>query len=118
MIALHMIATTECSELLKFPVLVEHYWHHRSNDTQLNFIQYLKVHYTQEEQTGNHHDHHLPFKSHEGCINLTILICLLQPTQAHEIHLFADSSNDFPMPPLSSRQSGHPTAIWQPPKSC
>lgn len=118
MIALHMMATTECSELLKFPVLVEHYWDHRSSDTQLSFLQYLKLHYAQEEQSQTDHDHHLPFKSHEGCINLTILICLLQPASVTDIKLVADGSSNFPIPPHSSHQSGHPAAIWQPPKSC
>ncbi|SUI97999.1 Uncharacterised protein [Sphingobacterium multivorum] len=119
----YLISTTELGQLLKFPMLVEHYFEHKEKSPQISVIEFLALHYE-----GNHLENHphdddydqdqkLPFIMH-GTV-LSFCFVYPQPIFFESIHKidiqrsskvvsFDDSfvSNQF----LS--------AIWQPPKSC
>lgn len=118
-LVLHVMATTECSELLKLPVLVQHFMEHRSEEGDVSFVNFMKMHYAKEEHHHEpNHNHQLPFKSHEGCINLNILICLIQPLPVSGNNLFPHSPYYFIAPEETFQASAHLSAIWQPPKNC
>jgi hypothetical protein len=68
--SIYLFGTTEISQLLKLPFLVNHYLEHANqNKSTLSFIQYLQLHYN--NHTQSHEDHHkesqLPFKSVDDC---------------------------------------------------
>ncbi|RRJ87388.1 hypothetical protein EG240_15170 [Paenimyroides tangerinum] len=44
-ISIYLISTTELSQLLKFPVLVEHYIEHKDKSPELTLIDFLEIHY-------------------------------------------------------------------------
>lgn len=57
---------TELHQLLKLPFLVQHYRHHRNEDSRLSFIAFLKIHYTEKHHPNDNddrEDNELPFKS-------------------------------------------------------
>jgi len=57
---------TELHQLLKLPFLLQHYIHHRSEDTSLSFLAFLKIHYTDKQHpidNDDQEDKELPFKS-------------------------------------------------------
>lgn len=63
--SLLITSSTEIHQLLKIPSLLRHFRNHKSADSSLSFIGFLKIHYT-----GKHHpndnddkeDNELPFK--------------------------------------------------------
>ena len=64
--ALILNSATELHQLLKIPLLIQHYMHHRSKDTTLSFLEFLKIHYTDSQHPNDNddrEDNELPFKS-------------------------------------------------------
>ena len=119
----YLISTTELGQLLKFPMLLEHYFEHKEKNPQISVMEFLVLHYE-----GNHLENHphdddydqdqkLPFIMHGDVLSF----CFVYPQPLffesfHKIDIresskvvsFDDAfiSNQF----LSS--------IWQPPRSC
>lgn len=56
------VTHTEFGQLLKLPLLFEHYSKHHKQNPKLSFIDFLKEHYSQEHQDGDKtEDQKLPF---------------------------------------------------------
>lgn len=49
----YLISTTELGQLLKFPMLVEHYFEHKEKNPQISVMEFLVLHYE-----GNHLENH------------------------------------------------------------
>jgi hypothetical protein len=67
--ALILVGSTEIHQLLKFPLLIQHYLQHRKKDTSLSFIEFIKIHYTDKAHPNDNDDSEdgrLPFKSIDG----------------------------------------------------
>lgn len=58
-------SSTELHEFFRLPFLVQHYSKHRSEDHSLSFIDFLKMHYSNNHPDDNDDDDdtELPFKS-------------------------------------------------------
>lgn len=112
-----MLSTTELYQLLKLPVLIEHYHEHKAQNEEMSFIDFLSLHYNQAFDHDNQ-DHKLPFKSHDSniCASLVafvpspFVIILTKPINFEErkISVFKPSYFSFSIV----------NPIWQPPKSC
>ena len=44
-LSVYLISTTEFGQLLKFPMLVEHYFEHKEKNSQITVIEFLALHY-------------------------------------------------------------------------
>lgn len=67
--ALILAGSTEIHQLLKLPVLIQHYLQHRKKDTSLSFIEFIKIHYAGKAHPNDNDDSEdgrLPFKSTDG----------------------------------------------------
>lgn len=67
MLVLHLGMFTEMNEIMRLPILVEHYLEHRSLAPEMSFIQFLAAHY----KTNVAHDStdmELPFKRCEHSV--------------------------------------------------
>jgi hypothetical protein len=73
-----LISTTELYQLLKLPVLIEHYKEHKAQNTEMSFIDFLSLHYNQEFAHDDT-DNKLPFKSHSNCASVSIVAFIAQP---------------------------------------
>lgn len=71
----YLFGSTEASQLLKFPLLVEHFKQHKQENTQLTLASFLKMHYVDEQPFDNDYqqDMQLPFKTVD-------IICMTLPT--------------------------------------
>jgi hypothetical protein len=104
-------------ELLKLPLLFQHYFEHKALDAELGFVTYLIDHYNSIPHTDNdeEQDNQLPFKSagldyivtspavpvfHKYVLKTWPAMLIKQPAVYHE--------EDIPPP--------FPGTIWQPPK--
>ena len=66
---LYLFSTTEMYQLLKMPLLLEHYFDHREENKDLTLFQFLNIHYTNPhpKDLNEAKDRQLPFKSHSNC---------------------------------------------------
>lgn len=122
-LSLYLISTTELGQLLKFPMLVEHYFEHKEKNPQINVMEFLALHYE-----GNHlenhphdedyeHDQQLPFIVHIDVLSVSFV---LTPPFSFEIEtrkLVGKEPKALPLDDAFS-DNNYLSAIWQPPKSC
>ena len=68
---IYLFSTTELSQLLKVPLLIEHYIEHRETNNQFTLIEFLFFHYAVDHGQDDDHENdlELPFKSHHNCVN-------------------------------------------------
>jgi len=68
-LAFYLLSCTELKELAKLPVLFQHYFEHKSLDSNITFFSYVEHHYNDVPHTDNDEDrdNQLPFKTHEVC---------------------------------------------------
>lgn len=118
-IGVHLFTTTELVELMKLPLLVEHYFEHRSQDIGVTLLDFLSMHYANGENHDADYDkdQRLPFKSHEGCVNLMVLNCLPHLHQPY-LSLPVALSSDLPEGNMQIKpDTDFHASIWQPPRS-
>ncbi|MEC5144755.1 hypothetical protein [Chitinophaga sp. 212800010-3] len=68
LLALYFLGTTEAGQILKLPLLVEHYVKHKADDPNITIFSFLKMHYTGPVvyDADYAQDMQLPFKT---CLN-------------------------------------------------
>lgn len=117
-LVLYLCSTTEASQLLKLPVVFEHFREHKLLDHSISPLQFLALHYLHGSPRDNDYDRdmQLPFKTHSDClvaiapafIPKTIELVAIPPIElpGHENYV-ADDQVLF---------SAYLSRIWQPPR--
>lgn len=119
-LSIYLISLTELNQLVKLPLLVEHYLEHKEKDNDLSLMEFLNIHYSESNVKDADYDKDmkLPFKTHEGCNN-SITIAFV-PNNFEE--LLAKPSHiqnkTFSIYHEEFLKSAYLSTIWQPPKSC
>lgn len=64
-LSIYLCSTTEAHELLKIPVVFQHFIEHQQEDPQISPIQFLQIHYMQGDVKDKDYDRdmQLPFKT-------------------------------------------------------
>ena len=113
----YLFSTTELHELLKLPLLVEHFAEHREQNKRITLWQFLSIHYAMDNVKDADYDKDmkLPFKSHDNCVagNVVYLplsekLLLQKPIQFPEKKHF-QTEDQFILTSFLS-------IIWQPPR--
>lgn len=116
---IYLITTTELSQFLKTPMLVQHFIEHKEINNRITITQFLYAHYAIGEKHGLNHEkgNQLPFKSHENCVasisNIYLpaqKITLIKPVSVVENTHCKTQLQFLPSIFLSN--------IWQPPRIC
>jgi hypothetical protein len=120
LLSIYLISLTELSQLVKLPLLIEHFSEHKQKDGHMSFWKFLQIHYSQNKLNDADYekDMKLPFKSHDGCINSIVSESV--PTSYYFISskpVFSHS-NSYSSYTEQFLTSAYLTSIWQPPKSC
>ncbi len=119
----YLLSTTELIQLLKLPVLVEHFVEHKSQQPEMTILEFITLHYN-----GDHLDNHpedddydqdkkLPFITHNNvlsvyCISTPDFIVDLQHKISQDDMLKLQVYNE------AFIENTYLSTIWQPPKSC
>lgn len=120
LLSIYLITITELCQLIKLPFLVEHFYEHKTKNNKLSLIDFLIIHYAQEDDHDGDEDKEmkLPFKSHDGCINAIASQFIpssfsFSPSKSRLtlLHDYSTYVDQFLTSP-------HLSSIWQPPKSC
>jgi hypothetical protein len=117
-LGVYLVSSTELRQLLKFPLLIQHYAEHKAENKSLRLLQFLAMHYNDEDiiDLDYSKDQQLPFKSQNGYTGA--LLSVFEPTSVYTLipktfyyvtnHRFI-SNDDFTHTVFLS-------SIWQPPK--
>ena len=118
---LYLMTTTELRQLLKFPLLVEHFSEHQSENKSITLWNFLCMHYANgsEHDADYDKDMKLPFKSHSCCSSSSFFVFLL----SNEVYSFLVPKFLGERKPVANFyafavSSLYLDAIWQPPQIC
>jgi hypothetical protein len=119
-LSVYLVSATELGQLMKFPLLIEHYLEHQGEKKDLSVWTFLYMHYGLEnDHDGDYEkDMKLPFKSHEsGNYNYYSATY----TQ-FALQIFNDIfEGNYPINSYYKDKfliSSYLSSIWQPPKFC
>lgn len=107
------------NQLLKIPLLIEHYSDHQEENKDLTLFQFLNMHYSNPHPKDHNSkkDMQLPFKSHSDCSSAISVNYILSESltldrpETETINRRAAYKNQFLIDPLLDK-------ILQPPKPC
>ncbi|RXK58164.1 hypothetical protein ESA94_19330 [Lacibacter luteus] len=116
----YLVSSTELRQLLKFPLLLQHYAEHRQQDHSLSLVAFFALHYNDEDiiDLDYSKDQQLPFKSQGGYsgaalsigVPASFYISVPKPVHSAAIERYIPNDDFISAVFLSS--------IWQPPRSC
>lgn len=116
-IAIHLFTFAEFQNVLKLPVLFEHYGEHKKSDPDMGFWSFIKLHYLDPFTTDQDYerDRQLPFQSTVPLLITSVSLCecpafVLDIYPAVEISKNFYHFNDNTKPQFSSFD------IFQPPR--
>jgi hypothetical protein len=109
-----LTSNTEFHQLMKLPVLVQHFIHHKSLDNSLSFADFIFSHYSDNLESNDQEHHELPFKSH-GCQHMSslVLVCDFPAYTAFKTTAVAVATASYQEVFYTFGSLG---AIWQPPQ--
>ena len=119
-LSIYVVSLTEVHQLIKLPLLVQHFIEHKEKDTELSLWQFLNMHYAQtDDHDGDaEKDMKLPFKSHDGCIGSLIVAFVPSNFEGIVEKPFYVTSNVYLTYTDKFIQPAYLSSIWQPPKFC
>lgn len=116
----YLFTVTQLSELLKLPVMAEHFVEHKRENPKITLWEFMCIHYAHGEVNDDDFDKDmkLPFKSHSFCSCSSITFC--QPVINYDL----SKKNLSPTSLKSKANFGYHfsfstnflSSIWQPPK--
>ena len=119
-ISIYLISTTELSQLLKFPVLVEHYIEHKDVNPELTLIGFLEIHYNNHLEDHPYDDDYLqdqklPFIAQADVLSFFFVV---SPVISFEIKdkLFPSSRLKVSSFENAFSENRFLSTIWQPPQ--
>ena len=117
LLSLYLLSTTELNQLLKLPVLIEHYVEHKNLNPEMTLLAFFKMHYDHPVKDADYKtDRKLPFIIH----STLSLDFTLNTDFSFEI-----SGSDYKyfhiqnIPSLDENLyiKGYLQSIWQPPRA-
>lgn len=117
---IYIFSATAIAELLKLPLLVEHYYDHQQENSTTSLMAFLTLHYYSENGTDKDtkEDNQLPFKSLSSATTVSF-ISLMPPAVSVTILKPERAVNpSFSIYKELFLSSQYLAAIWQPPRNC
>ena len=117
---IYLFSTTEAHQLLKLPLIFEHFSEHQKENKQITITEFLKIHYLNPTVKDKDYDKdmQLPFKSADDCISAispAFVPVTIQHNAAEPIDISPEKifflKDQFLL-------SSYLSNIWQPPKHC
>jgi hypothetical protein len=114
-----LFSTTELHQLLKAPLLIEHFIEHKEENEGITLWQFLYIHYAMGDVNDSDYDKDmkLPFKTHDNCVSFfsnvylpSAKVSIEKPIQLLQRKSFVNKDQFL----LTSFLSN----IWQPPRIC
>lgn len=112
-----MISSTELSQLLRIPLLVEHFIEHNQEGNRISIADFFHMHYLEKDHMDADYDKdmQLPFKSIDGN-NLLVMAFIPYGASLIKPKPPLTRSNNFDPYATPFINDAHLSSIWQPPK--
>lgn len=116
---MYLLSSTEAHQLLKLPVIFQHFAEHKIENPHISFLQFLDMHYMHGSPKDKDYDRdmQLPFKATGDCTAITPAFVPLTAQVLIAAPLRITVRKNY----IIKHQclySAYLSAIWQPPKSC
>ena len=120
LLSTYLLSSTEFSQLLKLPLLLEHFNEHKTWNEGTTLWSFMIMHYTNNDVKYADHDKdmRLPFKSNEGSVYSILLTFIHIPTLLTLIKPVIIDLNEYNLRENICFNSTYLSNIWQPPKFC
>ncbi|MBN8678693.1 MAG: hypothetical protein J0M29_10745 [Chitinophagales bacterium] len=118
-LALYLLANTEMHELVKFGVFVQHFAQHKSENPDMDLMEFVIIHYFSGnvKDADYAQDMQLPFKALD-CSSSAPTCLIPQPVHFYLTLPVSKETSTLPIYDQSKLPSSHLADIWQPPKAC
>lgn len=121
-LAVYLFATTDAYQLLKLPVVFQHFAEHRAEDKSISFLAFLDIHYMHGSPKDADYDKdmQLPFKKAcPDCVSCIAAAAFVPLTTSLSIDKhFVQRKQELVFPQDQTLTSSYLASIWQPPKYC
>ncbi len=119
-LVIYLLSTTQLSELLKLPILVQHFIEHKEENKNLSFLGFLEIHYAHGSPHDADYDKDmkLPFKSITHSNISSISFCTPLPNFKHNPIIYYKSNKKIFSTYSFTYSSAFLSSIWQQPKYC
>ena len=120
LLSAYLLSSTEFSQVLKLPLLLEHFNEHKTWNEGTTLWSFMIMHYTNNDVKYADHDKdmRLPFKSNEGSVHSILLTFIHIPTLLTLIKPVIIDLNEYNLRENICFNSTYLSNIWQPPKFC
>lgn len=120
LLSIFLVSTSELYQLVKLPLLVDHFKAHKLEDPSMTLWKFLAMHYDYTATPDEDHaqDMKLPFKANDNFIHSTIADFEYNPFITPLIKTFSSYNEPFTYYEEMFVSSSFLSNIWQPPKSC
>lgn len=116
----YLFSTTELYQLLKLPMVFEHFAEHQKKNKNISFLQFLDMHYMHGSPKDQDYseDMKLPFKTADNCVLIISPVIIPRLLHVFESHVVYIPEKEMHMPQDEMILSSYLSRVWQPPKSC
>jgi hypothetical protein len=116
----YLLSTTEAHQLLKLPVIFEHFSEHQQENNNITALEFLSIHYLHGSPKDKDYDRdmQLPFKTSNDCIasiSPAFIPLMIQAAVLDCIEIVSEKKFIHKGQFVSA---SYPANIWQPPKTC
>lgn len=118
LIGIYLVSSTEIQQLVKLPILIQHFAEHKKQDKDLTLWSFLIMHYEHNTVDIDYSkDQQLPFKSHDNCSGLSLSIFVSTPVYSITSKSYNTESVSHIIQNENFIHSVYLSSIWQPPKA-
>ncbi|MBS1525338.1 MAG: hypothetical protein JST19_06805 [Bacteroidetes bacterium] len=116
----YLFSTTELHQLLKLPVVFEHFAEHQKQNKNISFLQFLDMHYMHGSPKDKDYseDMKLPFKTADNCVSSVSPVVIPLLTHTLENYIVHIPEKEIHITRDELIPSSYLSRVWQPPKSC
>jgi hypothetical protein len=118
LLSLYLVLTTELYQLLKIPVLVEHFMEHKKLNPEMTLEAFLKTHYNHPVKSADYkEDRKLPFIIHSVPLSFVFTINSVFTLEMETRYSKWTDDHKIPVYNDPFYNEGFLNAIWQPPRN-
>lgn len=116
--SIYLCSTTEAHELLKIPIVFQHFLEHQAENQGISVAAFLKMHYLQGDVKDKDYarDMQLPFKTAGEFFSSSITPFVPVIAQIHVPYLIEPNAIVWAIDQPDLVYSAYQVNIWQPPK--
>jgi hypothetical protein len=119
-LSIYLLSTTTAAQLMKLPVVFQHFSEHQQENKRISFTRFLAVHYLHGSPKDKDYDRdmQLPFKTSGDCISCIAIafVSLITPFTISKPVEIKEKKNYIVLNQVIT--SSYLASIWQPPKYC